>query len=236
MKAMRHLAALGGALCALMAAADARPIGTVVGVPSWELNRFVQVNTFPPFGEPANNVTVLHVSPEFNAAIVTVALTRRGTGLPAATLYVPTYGTDTIARIWRQINAADVWSLGRKLASGYGSVLKVGVSQPYAGNYTPGAHALRDRAFGGAGGRRSGESARGLEAGAPTGGAHRRRRPGGGAAGDGGSEKPVDPGAGLWREPGASDRGAEPERVAAGGSQHRHGRVGPHPGAVSGVI
>jgi hypothetical protein len=138
MKAMRHLAALGGALCALMAAADARPIGTVVGVPSWELNRFVQVNTFPPFGEPANNVTVLHVSPEFNAAIVTVALTRRGTGLPAATLYVPTYGTDTIARIWRQINAADVWSLGRKLASGYGSVLKVGVSQPYAGNYTPG--------------------------------------------------------------------------------------------------
>jgi hypothetical protein len=140
MKAMRHLAALGGALCALMAAsgADARPIGTVVGVPSWELNRFVQVNTFPPFGEPANNVTVLHVSPEFNAAIVTVALTRRGTGLPAASFYVPSFGTDEIARIWRQINAADAWSLGRQVSSSYGNVLKVLVNQPYAGNYTPG--------------------------------------------------------------------------------------------------
>jgi hypothetical protein len=140
MKAMRYLATLCGALCALTISASAaeRPIGTAVGVPSWELDSFVRANNFPPSGQPANNVTVLHTSPEFNAAIVTVAVTERSTGQPSGVIYVPTYGSDALARIYRQINDQDAWSLGQKVGSSISSVLKVRVSQPNTGSYEPG--------------------------------------------------------------------------------------------------
>jgi hypothetical protein len=141
MKAMRHLAMVCGALCALTVSAYAaeQPIGTVVGVPAFELDGFIRANSFPPGGQPANTVTVLHKSLEFSSEIFTVAVTLGGSGQPAPAIYVPTYGNGQIARIYQQINDSDVWSNARELGSGYSNVMKVQLSQPGTGSYEPGA-------------------------------------------------------------------------------------------------
>jgi hypothetical protein len=145
MKAMRHLATLCGALCMLTLSAYAaeQPIGTVVGIPAFELDGFVRANSFPPAGQPANTVTVLHNSPEFSSAIFTVSVTRRGSSVPAATIYVPTYGNGQIARIYQQINDQDVWQIfdpsdPRNPGNRYDNLMIVKLTQPSTGSYEPG--------------------------------------------------------------------------------------------------
>jgi hypothetical protein len=128
---------------AASAHAAEQAIGTVMGVPMWELESFIRANATPrvgPFGrtEPANDVRVLHVAPEFNSAIATVALTQRGTSQPAASVYFPTFGNGTMARLYRQINAEDQWSFPQLIGEGYTAVMKVTVQQPYTGSFVPG--------------------------------------------------------------------------------------------------
>lgn len=136
---------LCGALLGVGASAQAqeRPIGTVVGVPMWELDAFLRANAVPgsePRGGllPANDVTVLHIAPEFNSAIATVAVTRRGTGEAASSVYFPTFGNGEMSRIYRQINAEDDWSFPRLFGEGFTAVVKVNMTQSPTGTYTPG--------------------------------------------------------------------------------------------------
>jgi hypothetical protein len=140
MKAMRYLATVCGVLCGLTISAFAaeQPIGTVVGIPAFDLDNFVRANTTPPSGEPANTVTVLNNSPEFATPTFTVAVTQSSTGQPATTIYLPSYGSDSIPKIYQQINDRDILSKVSKLGSGITSILKVKVSQLSTGSYEPG--------------------------------------------------------------------------------------------------
>jgi len=135
-----RVATLCGALLGFAASAHAaeQPIGIVIGVPMWELDGFVRANAAPGGNLPANDVKVLHVTPEFNSAIATVAVTPRENDRAAEAVYFPTYGNGTMARIYRQINAADAWFFPQLIGEGYTSVLKVKVEQPYTGSYVPG--------------------------------------------------------------------------------------------------
>lgn len=148
------LALLGAVLFAFPAAAQAQeqPIGTVVGVPQWELDAFVRANAAPGvdrFGRslPANNVTILHVAPEFNSAIATVSVTRRDNGQPAKMVYFPTFGNrngsgdnDYVrSRIYSQINAFDTsWSHSQVFGTDHNAVLGIEISQDYPGTWEPG--------------------------------------------------------------------------------------------------
>lgn len=134
------VAALCGSLLGLAASAHAaeQSIGTVVGVPMWELDSFVRANAAPGGNRAANDVRVLHVAPEFNSAIATVAVTQRGTGRAAEAVYFPTFGNGTMARLYRQINADDAWSFPQLLGEGYSALVKVNVEQSYSGSYVPG--------------------------------------------------------------------------------------------------
>jgi hypothetical protein len=141
---MMALTLCGALLCAAPAARAAEePIGTVVGVPMRELDAFLRVNAVPGTDErgnplPANNATVLHVAPEFNAAIATVALTRQDTGEPATSIYFPTFGNDTMSRLYRRSNAFDDWSFPRLIGEGFTAIVTVDVLQPSTGSWTPG--------------------------------------------------------------------------------------------------
>jgi hypothetical protein len=136
---------LGSVLLGTAVAAQAaeQPIGTVVGVPMWELDAFLRANALPgndAWGNvlPANSVTVLHVAPEFNSSIATVAVTRQDTGQAAPSVYFPTFGNSDMARMYRQINAHDTWSPSRLVGEGYTAVVEVEVVQLATGSWTPG--------------------------------------------------------------------------------------------------
>jgi hypothetical protein len=120
------------------ARAAEQPIGTVIGVPMGELDGFVRANSMPGANHPANDVRVLHVAPEFNSAIATVAVIQRENGHAAAAVYFPTFGNKTPSRIYRQINADDVWSFPLLIGEGYSAVMKMNIEQPYTGDYVPG--------------------------------------------------------------------------------------------------
>jgi hypothetical protein len=125
-------------LCAVLlgvaAAAQAQqPIGTVIGVPGRDLNLFVNTNAV--FG---NSVTTLHVAPDGNASIVTVAIRRSATGEPAVSLYFPTYGSREISREYQQINPFDSWSFHQLIGDGASAVLRADVAQSNTGIYLPG--------------------------------------------------------------------------------------------------
>lgn len=139
------LLTLCGALLTLTVpvVAAEQPIGTVVGVPASELDGFIRANAFPGNDTwkrplPANSVTVLHIAPEFNSAIVTVGVTRRSNGQPAESVYFPTFGNEEMSGIYRRINADDVWTFAQRFGEGYNAVMKVDITQPYTGTYTPG--------------------------------------------------------------------------------------------------
>lgn len=135
---------LCGSLLGFAASAEVetRSLGTVIGVPMEEMEGFMRANALPgkdSFGRflPANNVTVLHVAPEFNSSIATVSVTRKENGRPAPTVYFPTFGNPDMARVYRQINAFDAWSFPQLFGEGYTSIVKVVIEQSNTGNYSP---------------------------------------------------------------------------------------------------
>jgi hypothetical protein len=125
------------------AQAAEQAVGTVMGVPIWELDAFVRANALPGSNArgvsmPANDVTVLHVAPEFSSSIATVAITRRDNGQPARSVYFPTFGNRVMSRIYQQINAEDTWSVPELVGDNFNAVLKVEILQSPTGSYTPG--------------------------------------------------------------------------------------------------
>jgi hypothetical protein len=134
---------LCGTLLGVAATAQAadQQLGTVIGVSNWELEAFRRVNAI--YG---NNVTVLHVVPEFNTPtldISSVSVTRRDTGGPAGTIYFPTYGHKRdgvsldITPTLRQINAFDSLSPAFIIGEGHTAIAQVEVLQSATGSYDP---------------------------------------------------------------------------------------------------
>jgi hypothetical protein len=129
---------LCGALMGVAASAQAanQSLGTVIGVPDWELGAFRNANSI--YG---NDVRVLHVAPEFNSSIVTVSVTRKDTGEPAGSLYFPTYGNKPdgtridMSRMFRQINAYDSFSPSFIIGEGHTAIARVEVLQSATGSY-----------------------------------------------------------------------------------------------------
>lgn len=134
---------LCGALLGVAVSARAadQPLGTVIGVPNWELEAFRRTNAV--YG---NNVTVLHVVPEYNTPITdisSVSVTRSDTRGPAGTLYFPTYGnkpdgtTIDMSRMIRQINAYDSFSPSFLIGEGHTAIVRVDVLQSATGSFDP---------------------------------------------------------------------------------------------------
>lgn len=140
---MTGLALCGALLGSAVAAQADQHVGLVMGVTRHELPGFIAANALPgadklgrPF--PANNVTVLHVAPEFNEEIVTVAITRKDGNARATSVYFPTYGSGQIPRSYSLINAFDSWALPILIGEGHTQAMKVDVVQGGTGLYTPG--------------------------------------------------------------------------------------------------
>jgi hypothetical protein len=140
---MNGLALCGTLLGAAATAHAQQPVGTVIGVPRWELGSFIAANAAPGTDRqgrvmPANTVTVLHVAPDFSSEIVTVGVTRQDGNQPAPSIYFPTYGNRDISRAYTLINAFDSWALPILIGEGSSAVLKMDVVQGATGFYTPG--------------------------------------------------------------------------------------------------
>jgi hypothetical protein len=134
---------LCGALLGVAASVQAaeQPLGTVIGVPMWELDAFRNANT-----SYGNDVRVLHRAPEFHTPIldiVSVGVTRRDTGGPAGTLYFPTYGNRPngtqldMSRMFRLINPYDSLFPSFVIGEGHTAVVRVGVLQSATGSFDP---------------------------------------------------------------------------------------------------
>lgn len=141
------LLTLCGALWGLAATAHAQQprMGTVLGIPLYDLENFRQANNATGVDDfrqlvPSNDVTLLHVSsvagPPFNTAIASVSITRRGpeSGLRAWRVYFPLRQDGTISPIYQQINAADHFSNPRIIAFGDTAVMQMDVRQNDTGN------------------------------------------------------------------------------------------------------
>jgi hypothetical protein len=136
------MAAVCGIVCSLAASAQARTIGTVLGVPADDLLNFRQANTTTGadlYGQtvPPNDVTVLHITPGsgmLGPAIVTVSITQRGSGLKAWRVFFPVRADGTISPNYQLINSGDVFTNPRFLRTGNGGVMQMDVRQEYPGN------------------------------------------------------------------------------------------------------
>jgi hypothetical protein len=121
-------------------------IGTVLGVPLNDLERFQQANAttgVDSFGQavPPNEVTLLHVSPvasaPFNTAIATVSVTSTGpnSGSKAWRVYFPNNGDGTISPLYQQINADDVFTNPRVIGDPSTGVVMMDVRQSDTGDF-----------------------------------------------------------------------------------------------------
>jgi hypothetical protein len=131
---------LGGMLWGLAAPlhAQEQKIGTVLGVPLAELDRFEEANASPGLDRsgrlvPSNTVRILHVSPvagsPFNTAIATVSVTLTEGGAKAQQVYFPLQANGGISPLYAQINAYDSFLNAEIVTLGGRAVLQVDVHQ-----------------------------------------------------------------------------------------------------------
>lgn len=137
------ITALCGLVCGLAATAHAEPnkVGTVLGVPVDDLQRFRIANQTTGsdiYGHPVppNDVTVLHVCPGSGLAgptIATVSITQKGSGQKAWRVFFPLQSDGTFSPLYQQINGRDFFTNPRILTVG-GGVVQVDVRQEYPGD------------------------------------------------------------------------------------------------------
>jgi hypothetical protein len=129
-----RLATLCGALCALTTAAHANgaKVGTVLGIPTSEVENFRLANAstgVDSLGQrvPANAVTVLHES----SGIATVSITSKLTGQKAWRVFFPASPGGTVSSVYQEINPNDFFTNPRVIS---GNVVQMDVRQKDTGD------------------------------------------------------------------------------------------------------
>lgn len=131
-----------GMALTLTGAAQARPIGTAMGMPLRNYVPFLAANA-----ARGNNVNALHLSQvvagNLNTAVMTVGVNQNNQTAPAEKVYIPAPGATTVAdaqpheAIYEQINASDQYIDQTIVGNGNNAALQVDINQQNSGNYTP---------------------------------------------------------------------------------------------------
>jgi hypothetical protein len=113
-------------------------IGTVLGVPAADLDRFEEVNASPGVDRLGrlllpNTVRLLHLSPRagdpFGTEIATVSITVQGSGEKATSVYFPLDTNGGLSPLYMQINASDSFLNPTIVRAGNRAALRVAISQ-----------------------------------------------------------------------------------------------------------
>jgi hypothetical protein len=131
-----------GMALTLTGAAQARPIGTALGMPFRSYVPFLAANAIR-----GNNVNALHLSQvvagNLNTAVMTVGVNQNNNTAPADTVFIPAPGATTVAQaqpaeaIYEQINVSDQYIDQTIVGNGNNAALQVDINQQNTGNYTP---------------------------------------------------------------------------------------------------
>jgi hypothetical protein len=131
-----------GMALTLTGSAQARPVGTSLGMPFRNYVPFLAANAIR-----GNNVNALHLSQvvagNLNTAVMTVGVNQQNNAAPADKVYIPAPGATTVAQaqpaeaIYEQINFSDQYIDQTIVGNGNNAALQVDINQQNTGNYTP---------------------------------------------------------------------------------------------------
>jgi hypothetical protein len=131
-----------GMALTLTGAAQARPIGTALGMPFRSYVPFLAANA-----ARGNNVNALHLSQvvagNLNTAVMTVGVNQNNNSAPADKVFIPAPGATTVAAaqpaeaIYEQINVSDQYIDQTIVGNGNNAALQVDINQQNTGTYTP---------------------------------------------------------------------------------------------------
>jgi len=131
-----------GMALTLTGAAQARPIGTALGMPIRNYVPFLAANV-----ARGNNVNALHLSQivagNLNTAVMTVGVNQNNQTAPADKVYIPAPGATTVDQaqpaeaVYEQINASDQYIDQTIVGNGNNAALQVDINQQNSGSYTP---------------------------------------------------------------------------------------------------